>query len=62
MLSNGSMTSIEEDPFVGPGPTTLPGVRIGRTPVVTSGSVVTSPFHPKTVVQGNPAKPIATCP
>ena len=32
MLSNGSMTSIEEDAFVGPGATTLPGVRIGRTP------------------------------
>jgi len=41
------MTSIEEDPFVGPGATTLTGVRIRRTPVVTSVSVVTSPFHPK---------------
>ena len=50
---------IEEDAFVGPGAVILPNVTIGRAAVVTAGSVVTQSVPPKTVVQGNPAKPIA---
>ena len=33
---------------------------IGRGAVVTAGSVVSSSVRPMTVVQGNPARPIAT--
>jgi serine acetyltransferase len=52
---------IEEDVFVGPGSIILPGVVIGRGSVVTAGSVVTRSVPPMTVVQGNPAVPIAKC-
>jgi acetyltransferase-like isoleucine patch superfamily enzyme len=52
---------IEEDVFVGPGAIILPGVIIGRGAVVTAGSVVAASVPPATVVQGNPARPIATC-
>jgi acetyltransferase-like isoleucine patch superfamily enzyme len=52
---------IEEDVFIGPGAIVLPGVTIGRGAVVTAGSVVSSSVAPMTVVQGNPARPIATC-
>jgi acetyltransferase-like isoleucine patch superfamily enzyme len=52
---------IEEDVFVGPGAIILPGVTIGRGAVVTAGSVVAASVPPATVVQGNPARPIATC-
>lgn len=52
---------IEHDAFVGPGVTILPNVTIGHGAVVTAGSVVTVPVPPMTVVQGNPAVPIATC-
>jgi heptaprenylglycerol acetyltransferase len=53
--------SIEEDAFIGPGAIILPNVTIGRGAVVTAGSVVSSSVRPMTVVQGNPARPIATC-
>src|SRR6266566_3970653 len=43
---------IEEDATVGPGAIVLPNV--------TAGSVVTKSVPPKTMVQGNPAQPIAT--
>jgi acetyltransferase-like isoleucine patch superfamily enzyme len=52
---------IEDDAFVGPGAIILPGVRVGQGSVVTAGSVVTSSVPPMTVVQGNPARPIARC-
>ena len=52
---------IEEDVFIGPGAIVLPGVTIGRGAVVTAGSVVSSSVAPMTVVQGNPARTIATC-
>lgn len=52
---------IEEDVFIGPGAIILPGVTIGRGAVVTAGSVVAESVSPMTVVQGNPARPIATC-
>ncbi len=53
--------TIEEDAFIGPGAIILPNVTIGRGAVVTAGSVVSSSVQPMTVVQGNPARPIATC-
>jgi acetyltransferase-like isoleucine patch superfamily enzyme len=52
---------IEQDAFVGPGAIILPNVTIGRGAVVTAGSVVSQSVAPMTVVQGNPAVPIATC-
>jgi acetyltransferase-like isoleucine patch superfamily enzyme len=51
---------IEEDATIGPGTIILPNVTIGRGSVVTAGSVVTKSVPPKTMVQGNPARPIAT--
>ena len=53
--------TIEEDAFIGPGVIILPNVVIGRGAVVTAGSVVTRSVKPMTVVQGNPAVPIAEC-
>jgi len=52
---------IESDVFVGPGAIILPNVTIGRGAVVTAGSVVTRSVPPMTVVQGNPAVPVARC-
>ena len=51
---------IEEDATVGPGAIVLPNVTIGHGAIVTAGSVVTKSVPPKTMVQGNPAQPIAT--
>jgi acetyltransferase-like isoleucine patch superfamily enzyme len=51
---------IEEDATLGAGVIVLPGVTIGRGAIVTAGSVVTKSVPPKTMVQGNPAQPIAT--
>ncbi len=53
--------TIEEKVFIGPGAIILPNVRIGRGAVVTAGSVVTTSVPPMTLVQGNPAKPVAKC-
>jgi serine acetyltransferase len=52
---------IEEDAFIGPGAIILPNVVIGRGAVVAAGSVVTKSVPPMTLVQGNPAVPIAEC-
>jgi acetyltransferase-like isoleucine patch superfamily enzyme len=51
---------IEEDATVGPGAIVLPNVTIGRGSIVMAGSVVTKSVPPKTMVQGNPARPVAT--
>ena len=51
---------IGEDVTVGPGAIVLPNDRIGQGAIVTAGSVVTKSVPPKTMVQGNPAEPIAT--
>jgi len=51
---------IEEDATVGPGAIVLPNVTIGCGSIVTAGSVVTKSVPPKTMVQGNPAQPVAT--
>ena len=52
---------IEEDVFIGPGAIILQNVTIGRGAVVTAGSVVTRSVPPMTLVQGNPARPVAQC-
>ena len=52
---------IEHGAFVGPGVIILPDVVIGHGAVVTAGSVVTRSVPPMTVVQGNPAVPVARC-
>ena len=53
--------TIQEEAFIGPGCIILPNSVIGHGAVVTAGSVVTASVPPKTVVQGNPAKPVAKC-
>jgi acetyltransferase-like isoleucine patch superfamily enzyme len=50
---------IEEGAVIGPGAIVLPNVRIGKGAVVTAGSVVTRSVPPMTIVQGNPARPVA---
>jgi len=51
---------IEEDVSLGPGVIVLPNVTIGRGAIVTAGSVVTKSVPPRTLMQGNPARPVAT--
>ena len=51
---------IEEDVSLGAGVIVLPNVTIGHGAIVTAGSVVTKSVPPKTMVQGNPARPVAT--
>lgn len=52
---------IEREAFIGPGAIILPNVVIGYGAVVTAGSVVSQSVPPMTVVQGNPAVPVARC-
>ena len=52
---------IEDDVWIGPGAIILPNVRIGRGAVVSAGSVVTTSVPAMTMVQGNPARPVAKC-
>jgi acyl-CoA synthetase (AMP-forming)/AMP-acid ligase II/acetyltransferase-like isoleucine patch superfamily enzyme/acyl carrier protein len=52
---------IEDDVYIGPGVIVLPNVTIGQGAVVTAGSVVSRSVPPHTLVQGNPAVPIARC-
>lgn len=51
---------IEEDASIGPGAIVLPNVTIGRGSIVAAGSVVTHSVPQMTLVQGNPAKPVAS--
>ena len=51
---------IEEDAALGAGVIVLPNVTVGRGAIVAAGSVVTRSVPPKTMVRGNPARPIAT--
>jgi acetyltransferase-like isoleucine patch superfamily enzyme len=53
--------TIEDDVFIGPGVIVLPGTTIGKGSVVTAGSVVTKSVPCQTLVQGNPAVPVARC-
>lgn len=52
---------IEDDVYIGPGVIVLPNVTIGAGAVVSAGSVVTRSVRPLTMVQGNPARPVAKC-
>ena len=52
---------IGDDAFIGPGAIILPGVTIGAGAVVAAGSVVTTSVAELTMVQGNPARPVAQC-
>jgi acetyltransferase-like isoleucine patch superfamily enzyme len=52
---------IEDQAFLGPGVIILPNVTVGYGAVVTAGSVVAKSVPPLTMVQGNPARPIAKC-
>lgn len=60
-LADISPVRIEDDVFVGPGAIVLPRVTIGQGSVVAAGSVVTQSVAPLTLVQGNPAVPVARC-
>jgi serine acetyltransferase len=53
--------TIENDVFIGPGVIILPNVTVGHGSVVAAGSVVTMSVAPGTLVQGNPARPVAKC-
>jgi acyl-CoA synthetase (AMP-forming)/AMP-acid ligase II/acetyltransferase-like isoleucine patch superfamily enzyme/acyl carrier protein len=59
--SNQPTVRIEDNVYIGPGVIILPNVTIGHGAVVSAGSVVTRSVPPQTLVQGNPAKPIAHC-
>lgn len=52
---------IERDAFIGPGAIILPNVVVGHGSVVKAGSVVSQSIPPMTIVQGNPAVPVARC-
>jgi acetyltransferase-like isoleucine patch superfamily enzyme len=52
---------IGDDVFIGPCSTLLPHVTVGDGAVVVAGSVVTKSVPPLTMVQGNPAAPVARC-
>jgi serine acetyltransferase len=52
---------IERDAFIGPGAVILPNVIIGHGSVVKAGSVISQSVPPFTVVEGNPAVPVARC-
>lgn len=52
---------IGKQAFIGPGVIILPNVDIGEGAVVTAGSVVTSSIPVMTLVQENPAVPVAKC-
>jgi serine acetyltransferase len=53
--------TIGRDAFIGAGALILPGVVIGEGAVVAAGSVVNRSVPPFTMVQGNPAVPLAKC-
>ena len=52
---------IEDKAHIGSGSLILPNVTIGYGAVVSAGSVVTRSVPSMTMVQGNPARPVATC-
>jgi len=52
---------IGRDAFIGAGALILPSVVIGEGAVVAAGSVVTRSVPAMTMVQGNPAAPVAQC-
>jgi len=54
---NGTVT-IRDDAWIGAGAILLPNVTIGEQAVVAAGAVVTKDVAPRTVVAGNPARPL----
>src|SRR5271155_1723740 len=52
---------IERGAFIGPGAIVLPNLVVGQGAVVKAGSVVSQSIPPGTIVQGNPAVPVARC-
>jgi len=52
---------IDDEMFVGQGCIIFPQVTLGRGAVVAAGSSVTRSVPPLTMIQGNPARPIARC-
>lgn len=50
--------TIEDNAFIGARAIVLKGVRIGEGAVVAAGAVVTKDVAPRTIVGGNPARPI----
>ena len=59
--SHRTGVTIGDDAFIGPCSLILPNVTIGAGAVVSAGSVVTRSVPPLTMVQGNPARPVARC-
>jgi acetyltransferase-like isoleucine patch superfamily enzyme len=51
---------IHDNCFIGNNAILLPGIEIGPDSVVGAGGVVTASVPPRTIVAGNPAKPIKT--
>jgi len=47
--------------YIGPNVTILPNVTVGEGAVITAGSVVNKSVPSRTMVQGNPARPVAIC-
>jgi acetyltransferase-like isoleucine patch superfamily enzyme len=50
--------AIEDDAWIGAGAIILPNVTIGEAAVVGAGAVVTKDVPPRTIVVGNPARPL----
>ena len=59
--ARGPTVRICNNVYIGPNVTILPNVTIGEGAVITAGSVVNKSVAPRTMVQGNPARPIAIC-
>ena len=57
----GPTVRICNNVYLGPSVTVLPNVTIGEGSVVSAGSVVNKSVAPGTMVQGNPARPVAIC-
>ena len=58
---NFTTVIIGDNVHIGSGSLILPNVIIGKGAVIAAGSVVSRNVLPQTMVQGNPAKPIALC-
>jgi acetyltransferase-like isoleucine patch superfamily enzyme len=50
--------TIQDDVWVGTGAIILPNVTIGEAAIVGAGAVVTKDVAPRTIVVGNPARPL----
>jgi acetyltransferase-like isoleucine patch superfamily enzyme len=49
---------IEDDAWIGAGAIILPNVTVGEAAIVGAGAVVTKDVEPRTIVVGNPARPL----